>query len=419
MSKKEGRKEKLSVEPYKGVRDFYPEDQAIFNYLVATMREVVERFGYVEYHASILEHAELYKAKGAENEELANEQTYSFIDRGGREVTLRPEMTPTVARMVSARRREFGFPLRLYSIPNVFRYERPQRGRLREHWQLNVDIFGSNSSMADAEIIEVAHKLMMTLGAEEKDFTIKLGSRNFLDRVISKLGLSEESGKKLIGLMDRRAKMPHADFERDVNDIGVALEMLSPQDPPEDVKEVLEIVKNHGIGNAVFDPSIVRGFNYYTGVVFEIFDTHPENNRSVFGGGRYDNLTNLFDDEPIAAVGCATGDAALRDFLAVRNLLPDYTPPTKVYIATTSPELINEASSLAEALRKENVAVASDFGEKKLGDQIKNAAKNNIPYVLIVGEDELKSGEFVVRDLKSGEEKKLSREQLSAFFLNL
>jgi histidyl-tRNA synthetase len=413
------KKEKIPTEPYKGVRDFYPEDQAVFNYLASTMRAVVERFGYVEYHASVLEPAELYKAKGAENEEMVSEQTYTFLDRGGREVTLRPEMTPTVARMVSARRREFGFPLRLYSIPNVFRYERPQRGRLREHWQLNVDIFGSQSAFADAEIIEVAHALMTALGAEEGDFTIKLGSRNFLDRVISELKLSPDDGKKLIGLMDRRAKMPHDEFARSVSDIGVALEMLSPERPPEDVQTVLGILKERGIGNAAFDPSIVRGFNYYTGVVFEIFDTRPENNRSVFGGGRYNNLTGLFDDEAVSGVGCAAGDAALRDFLEVRSLLPAYLPPTKVYLAVASPELAEKAAEIAATLRKENVSVAVDFGEKKLGDQIKAASKHKIPYVMIVGEDELASGEFTVRDLVSGDEKSLSREELSAFFLNL
>ncbi len=279
------KKEKLSVEPYKGVRDFYPEDQALLNYLTATMREVVEHFGYAEYHASVLEPAELYRAKGAENNELVNEQTYTFTDRGGRDVTLRPEMTPTVARMVAAKRREFGFPLRLYSIPNLFRYERPQRGRLREHWQLNVDIFGSSSRAADAEIIAVAHDVMIAFGASEDDFVIKLGSRDFIDSVIRELKLSEEDGKKLIGLLDRRAKMPADDFAKSVADIGVALEMFSPENPPKDVVEVLNILKDMGIGNAVFDPSIVRGFDYYTGVVFEIFDTHPDNSRAICGGG--------------------------------------------------------------------------------------------------------------------------------------
>ncbi|HVV15335.1 MAG TPA: histidine--tRNA ligase [Candidatus Paceibacterota bacterium] len=413
------KKEKLSTESYKGVRDFYPEDQAFLTYLLATMRGVVERYGYVEYHASVLEPAELYKSKGAENEEMVNEQTYTFLDRGGREVTLRPEMTPTVARMVAGKRRELGFPLRWYSIPNLFRYERPQRGRLREHWQLNIDIFGSKSLAADAEVMAVAHAIMTALGAKESDFVIKIGSRNFLDGVVRELGLDEEGGKKLRGLLDRRAKMPAGDFERDIADLGVAAEMLSDEKPPEDVALVLDMLRELGITNAVFDPSIVRGFDYYTGVVFEVFDTHPDNNRSVFGGGRYDGLTQLFDDEALPAVGCAAGDATLRDFLEVRGLLPSYLPTTKVYMAVAGPEFVPEAMKLADALRRENVAVAVDLGEKRLGDQIRTAAKHKVPYVLVVGEDELASGAFKVKDLASGEEKKLSREELASFFLSL
>jgi histidyl-tRNA synthetase len=321
--------------------------------------------------------------------------------------------------MVAGRRRELGYPLRWYSIPNLFRYERPQRGRLREHWQLNIDIFGSKSLKADAEIMAVAHALMLALGAVERDFVIKIGSRNFLDAVIRELKLDEEGGKKLRALLDRRAKMPPGDFERDIADLGVGAEMLSADKPPQDVEEVLGILGGLGITNAVFDPSIVRGFDYYTGVVFELFDTHPDNNRSLFGGGRYDGLTQLFDEESVPAVGCAAGDATLRDFLEVRGLIPAYMPPTKLYIASAQAELVPEAMKLADMLRRENVSVAVDLGEKKLGEQIKTAAKHKIPYVLVVGEDELASGTFKVKDLLSGEEKKLSRAELASYFLAL
>ena len=413
------KKELVSTDPYKGVRDFFPEDQAFFNYFTATLREVVERFGYVEYHASILEPAELYNAKGVQNTELVSEQTYTFLDRGGREVTLRPEMTPSVARMVAAKRREMGYPLRWYSIPNLFRYERSQRGRLREHWQLNVDIFGSSKLAADAEVIAVAHAILTAFGAQESDFTIKLGSRNFLDAIITELQLDEEAGKKLRGLLDRRAKMPAGDFERDVQDIGVALEMLSPDKTPDDVAQVLKILADIGITNAVFDPSIVRGFDYYTGVVFEVFDTHPDNNRAMLGGGRYDNLTELFSAEPIVGVGFGMGDVTIKDFLTVRNLLPAYIPPTKVYVALAGPEFAGEAMKLADMLRKENVDTAVDFGDKKLGDQIKAASKHKIPYLIVVGSDEISSGTFAVRNLTTGEERRLSREDLSAFFTTL
>jgi len=413
------KKEKLSVESYKGVRDFYPADQAFLNYLLATYRTVAERMGYVEYHASVLEPAELYKSKGADNEELVNEQTYTFVDRGGREVTLRPEMTPTVARMVSAKRRELGFPLRLFSIPNVFRYERPQRGRLREHWQLNVDLFGSPSLAADAEVIMVAHTLMKEFGAEDKDFAIKLGSRTFLNTLMDTYSLGDETRMRFLGLLDRRAKMPAEEFAAALGEMNVPLDALSADTAPADVAEVLDLLATLGIQNAVFDPSIVRGFAYYSGMVFEVFDTHPENNRALFGGGRYDNLTSLFDDEPITGVGFGMGDVTMHDFLSVRGLLPAYIPPTKLYVAVADKEMVPHALSIAADLRAQGVATAVDFGDKKLSDQIKAATKHSIPYLLVVGSNEVTSGTFVVRDLASGTEESLKRAELSAFFLNL
>ncbi len=183
------KKQKLSTEPYKGVRDFYPEDQALLNYIIKTWRDATERFGYVEYNASILEPSDLYKSKGADNEEIINDQSYTFTDRGEREVTLRPEMTPTVARMVAGKRRELGYPLRWYSVPNCFRYERPQRGRLREFWQLNADIFGTRSPAADAEVIMLAYEIVRAFGGKPEDFEIRLGSRSYMDSIAAELGL--------------------------------------------------------------------------------------------------------------------------------------------------------------------------------------------------------------------------------------
>jgi histidyl-tRNA synthetase len=414
------KKENLPTDSYKGVRDFYPEDQALQRYMFATMREIVERFGYVEYHASILESAELYKAKGAENEELVNEQTYTFTDRGGREVTLRPEMTPTVARMVAARKRELGFPLRYYSIPNLFRYERPQRGRLREHWQLNVDIFGSRSAAADAEIIAVAHAILIAFGASQNDFSIRVGSRAFLDSLTQKLELTPEQAKMLRNLLDRRAKISEEEFKDGFKALGVELTDLSPDNAPSDIATVLSLLKEMGVENAEFDPGIVRGFDYYTGIVFEVFDKHPENNRAMLGGGRYDNLLSLFDNkESLSGVGFGMGDVTIQDFLRVRGFIPPYVPTTKVYVALAAPDIVQETFKLVGELRAQGVNVAMDFGEKRLSDQIKAATKHKIPYSMVVGQNEFASNQFTVRDLASGDEKKLSREELANFFLNL
>ncbi|MEK7109150.1 MAG: histidine--tRNA ligase [Patescibacteria group bacterium] len=411
--------QKLPTESYKGVRDFYPPEQAQLNYLFTTMRMVAERAGYVDYGASVLEPAELYKSKNAENEEIIKEQTYTFVDRGGREVTLRPEMTPTVARMVAAKRREFGYPLRLYCIPNFFRYERPQRGRLREFWQLNVDLFGSRSPAADAEVIGIAYGVMRALGGSENDFVIKVGSRPAMNQVAERAGLSPEATKKFFALLDRRAKISAVEFEQGLRELGVPLSAVSAEEVPADVAQMLADFRTQGVGNIVYDPSIVRGFAYYTGIVFEVFDLHPANNRAVGGGGRYDNLTELFDDEPLPGVGFAMGDEPLRLFMEARGLIPPYAPPTQAYVALAAPEVLPEATKLVQELRQAGVCVAQDFGERKLGDQLKTASKHQIPYVIIVGQDELMAGAFTVRNLATGKEEHVGREQLAPYFLTL
>src|SRR3989344_5174685 len=204
------RDKKLSTESYKGVRDFYPEEQFLQRYIFEHMERVCELFGYEEYSASVLEPVELYRRKTSE--EIVNEQTYTFTDRGGREVTLRPEMTPTVARMIAARQRELAFPVRWYSIQNFFRYERPQRGREREFWQLNADIIGAPGIEADAEIIAVAHNVMRSLGAEERDFEIRVSDRRILDAMYESVGIEEGAHANVTRLLDRRAKME--DFEK-------------------------------------------------------------------------------------------------------------------------------------------------------------------------------------------------------------
>ncbi len=410
---------KLSTESYKGVRDFYPKDQALLNYIIATWRGVAEKFGYVEYGASILEPSELYKAKGVENEEIVNEQTYTFTDRGEREVTLRPEMTPTVARMVAGKRRELGYPLRWYSVPNCFRYERPQRGRLREFWQFNADLFGSRSPMADAELIAMSYEMMKAFGASDSDFVIKLGSRSYLDSIANQYTLSQEQVKALTALLDKRAKMSAEEFDKAWAMFNIPASVLGADAVPADVAETLRLLGSMGVANAQFDPSVVRGFAYYTGVVFEVFDTNPDNNRALFGGGRYDNLTELFDNEPLPGIGFGMGDETIRLFMEVRGLIPPYIPPVQAYVALASAEVLPEATQLVQELRRAGVAVAQDFGERKLGDQLKAASKQQIPYVIIVGPDELMAGAFTVRNLATGTEDHVGREQLVPYFAAL
>lgn len=316
---------KVSTEPYKGVRDFYPEDMAIQNYIFDTWKKVAREFGYVEYAASILEPAELYKSKGQRNEEMVNEQMYTFIDKGDREVALRPEMTPTLARMVAARRKGLKLPLRWFSIPNCFRYERSQRGRRREHWQLNCDVMGNNKDFstidAEVEIISLAYNILKEFGAQNNDFEIKINSRAVLRNTIVPLLDDENNYSAAIQLIDKKRKITEEEFQNEWGKIS-SKEFVLNFDKPNELADLMEKLEQKNISNVSFDPYLARGFDYYTGIIFEVFDTDPANSRALFGGGRYDNLLEMFGVEPLPTVGFGMGDVTMRDFLETHNLLP-------------------------------------------------------------------------------------------------
>ncbi len=406
---------KLSTEPYKGVRDFYPEDMFIQKHIFGIMRQAVEKFGYVEYGASVLEPAEMYRAKSSN--EIVNEQTYTFTDRGDREVTLRPEMTPTVARMVSAKRRELGFPLRWYSIPNLFRYEKPQRGRVREHWQLNVDLFGPDTVEADIEIIAVAAEIMKSFGAKSEDYTIRINSRKLLQQAIEGKLIDPATYPQAIRLIDSKAKMTDAAFAegwKKLSNESLDLNILAN----ERINTITKTLHNLGIDNAIYDPVLARGFDYYTDVVFEVFDTNPENSRSLFGGGRYDDLASLFDGEKIPAIGFGMGDVTIRDFLETRGLLPAYAPSAQVFIAIQDPAVTVEADALAQRMRAAGLNVAINLSSKKIGDQIKVADKQKIPYVIVVGPQEVASGSYPLKKMALGTDETLSESDLIAYLKN-
>jgi histidyl-tRNA synthetase len=424
---------KLSTEPYKGVRDFYPEDMSVQNYIFSQMRKVAESFGYNEYGASVLEPAELYRNKTSE--EIVNEQTYTFKDRGDRDVTLRPEMTPTVARMVAAKKQELAFPLRWYSIPNLFRYEKPQRGRLREHWQLNVDIFGVNNMEAEIEIISIASGIMKSLGLKEAEFEIRLNSRKVVNYILNDLmSLDEETSHKLCRLIDKKAKISKTDFDISVEELlpGKSVEFLTlinsqnfeefvsklPRNQEvlekiDEVREIMARLEKLGIANVVFDQTVMRGFDYYTGIVFEVYDKNPENSRSVFGGGRYDDLLSIFGGDKVPAVGFGMGDVVIRNILETYKLLPEYQAEADLYICVMKKDYYEYAQDMAQSLRETGVKVAIDFSTKKVGDQIKTADKQKIPYILCLGENEMTDGKFKVKNLKTGEENETNLEGIT------
>lgn len=400
-------REPLSTEPYKGVRDFYPGDWATLSRVFGIIRERLSLWGYEEYNASPLERAELYENKTSE--EIVKEQTYTFTDRGDRRVTLRPEMTPTLARMVAGKRRELVFPLRWYSIPNCFRYERPQRGRLREHFQLNVDLVGLPEGEADVEIVNIASSLLRAFGATPEQFTIRVNSRKLLDAACTACGLDKEASRKYLRLLDKKDKMEKKEFEAAVaeitpNDPLVLIDKkdASVKDTLNDVAGTLDALKERGVMNVVFDPTVTRGFDYYTGLVFEVYDTSDENNRALFGGGRYDELVAAYGGDPIPAIGFGMGDVTLVDFLETHKLLPTASSSPLIYIGTPTPSDMPDAQLFARDLRTRGVRVFVNLTGKTLGDQVKDADRRGIPHFAAYGAEERDSGIVKVKTLANG-----------------
>jgi histidyl-tRNA synthetase len=401
---------KLSVENYKGVRDFYPEDYKIFEYITSTWRAVLKKNGFEEYHASILEPSELYQSKTSD--EIVNEQTYNFIDRGNRNITLRPEMTPTVTRMIAKKRREFSLPIKWFSIPNVFRYEQPQKGRMREHWQLNVDLFGEEKITAEIEIIKIAYDLLCQFGLTDSDFVIKINDREIINQTFKELNLDKEQSKKLLSLIDKKDK---------INNFGEEAQKIigKPFNYTPHINQKIENLTKElnemGINNIIFDPLLVRGFDYYTGTVFEIFDSNSENRRSVFGGGRYDKLFEIFEQTPMPAVGFGVGDVIIRDILESRNLLPKYKPSANLYLATIENSNLNLIYKLIDEIHRNDVSVYFDYSDRKIKNKIERAYKQNFVLFCAVGDNEIKSKKLLIKNLQTGKEIKVKISKIKQF----
>lgn len=409
----------LSTQNYKGSRDFYPSDKRMQDYIFATWRTVAARFGYEEYDASIIESLDLYLAKTSE--EIVTEQAYTFEDRGGRKVTLRPEMTPTVSRMVAARRQELAYPLRWFSIPNLWRYERPQRGRLREHWQLNVDLFGEPGLPGDHELVLVADSVMQQFGASRDMYTILVNSRKLVNYILLDVfGLSTETSLQVIRLIDRIQKITQPEFvaqlseivgeqAQAINDVfrSASFDALPTEvqnhESAKHVHELQLLLARSGVTNVMFDISLMRGFDYYTDIVFEMKDTHPDNNRSMFGGGRYDGLVGLFGVEPVPTVGFGMGDVTIHEFLTLHNLLPNLPTPVDVAVLCIG-DVYPDLQQLLSDLRQADLHVAVDATERKMDKKIKSADKAGYPCVLFVGEQELAQNQFALKMLDTGEE---------------
>lgn len=424
----------LSTGSYKGARDYYPEDKRLQNYIFDTWKKVVESFGYEEYMTPLLESYEVFAAKTGQ--EIVNEQTYSFTDRGGRNMVIRPEMTPSVARLVAARRQELAYPARLFSIANFMRYERPQKGREREFWQMNVDLFGVSTVDGDVEIIAMADAMMKAFKAKENMYTIKVNSRKLVNAMMADyLELDPMQSELMVKLFDRKDKISAQEFREQAEQIfdkekhqeglqkisklvgaktmGELPKFLLDNPAIQEVQTLFTLLKERGVANATFDITLMRGFDYYTDIVFEVFDTHPENNRAMFGGGRYDGLVSLFGVDAVPTVGMAPGETTMEEFLKAHNLVPKLQPSAEAYMIVLGDNL-SGAQKLATRIREEDVNVAVDITGRKIDKQIKSAVKMNVPFLIFVGETELAEDRYTIKVTETSQEHKVSFERMVA-----
>jgi histidyl-tRNA synthetase len=425
----------LSTQPYKGTRDFYPNDKRVQNWIFDRVRTLVSKFGYQEYDGPMLEAFELYAAKTGT--EIVNQQLYHFIDRGDRKVAIRPEMTPTMARMVAGKFQELPKPVRWFSIPNLWRYERPQKGRLREHWQLNVDVLGGDSVLADAEVIELVTEIFESFGGAHL-IQVRVNNRRLMDHVFQKIltGSSDESFKtqsyELSKAIDLKDKLDVGGFEKvlhekvqlneaQISNLSAFLKMdfaaVNNAYPCRGSDELARLFGMFaGLKNIVFDSSIMRGMDYYTGTVFEVYDISPDNRRALCGGGRYDNLMGLFGKNALSGMGFGLGDVTLKDFLETHKLLPEFKSWVDVFVSTPGEAALPVGQDIARRLRAKGLKTVLPLSLDGFGAQLKLATKLEARFAVLIGEEELKKSEVLVKDLSSGQQKTVKISDIETAF---
>ena len=423
----------MKVQGLPGFRDFYPEETALRNHIFAVWRDVAQRYGFQEYEGPPMEPLELYVKKSGE--EIVG-QLYTFEDKGGRQVALRPEMTPSLARMVAARSQALKKPIRWFSIPQLLRYERPQRGRLREHYQLNMDIIGESGPLADAELIAATIDIMRACGLNANDVKARISDRRIVRALLDGHGLSEEQAPEAFAHIDKLERSRRETLvdsmvkatgltpvaANEVLSIGElkGLEAVeealaaspSGREAGEGLTECVRALEAMGLGDFVeVDLGIVRGLAYYTGIVFELFDC-AGSLRAICGGGRYDGLLSALGGVDLPAIGFGMGDVVLGELLRDRDLLPDQTRQVDVFLVAVTGEDTPHVLGLGQRLRQRGLRVEYALRQQSIAKQLKLAAARPAKYAVICGPDERESGEAVVRDLAAGTEEKVAIESL-------
>ncbi|MGH4024436.1 MAG: histidine--tRNA ligase [Pseudonocardiaceae bacterium] len=410
----------LPTAPYRGTRDFLPAEMSVRTQVFHRLYDVIERYGYLRYDGPVLEPVDIYEAKSSQ--EIVTQQLYTLTDRGERRLALRPEMTPTVARIIAGNAGRLQFPVRWYSHPNCHRYERPQRGRVREHWQINVDIFGSESSSCEIEIFELIHDMMGELGATPQMWMLRASDRVLLNAILTTMvEVPADQVRAVSAIIDRWEKYPPDRLAAEAAELGVSDkqfhrlgEILGSGEAlldelPSEAREQSMLMRAFDSGArdlVTFDPKIVRGFDYYTSTVFEVFDISPENRRSLFGGGRYANLTGLFSSRQIPGIGFGMGDVTLMDFLGTHDLLPQPRSEVDIAVIPIADSLSEPARRIARELRGNGLRTSTPLELKRLGKELAQADRAGARVAVILGQDEWATGEVTIRDLETGEQRR-------------
>ncbi|MCC6499003.1 MAG: histidine--tRNA ligase [Anaerolineales bacterium] len=411
---------KKIIQAVKGTREFYPEQMFARNFIYEKALAASEMFGYQEWDGPFIEPIELYAAKSGE--ELVKKQSFTFDDRGGEAVALRPELTPSLARMIAAKQGELNFPVRWWSFGPFWRYESPQRGRTREFFQWNIDMLGVDSPEADAELIAVGATFLRSVGLSSKLAQIFVNNRRLMESQFDALDISKDKRVDVSNLVDRRAKMEPAKWDAYALEIGLSQkqldglkELLGNFDlwkQSEELTRAFAALEAMGVRDYVkFDPNIMRGLLYYTGTVFEAFDTSGSVKRAIFGGGRYDNLLADVGGQPLSGVGFAMGDVVVGIILQEAGLIPEFQPsPAQVLVTVFDEKLMMQSFALANELRSAGLNAMVYPEPAKLPKQFKFADRMKMKVALVVGPDEAEKGLVVVKNLTSGEQVQVRKE---------
>lgn len=415
----------LRRKPLKGMRQLSPPEKRVEDYITDQLRNAGRAYGFEEYEAPVLEPLDLFLAKSGN--ELAVEQSYNFTDKGGRELILRPELTPSLARMVAASG-ELINPVRWMSFPVCYRYERPQRGRVREFMQFNLDILGADDLNAELDVFLVLRRIMSNLGADGGRYVIRYSSRKLAATVLSGLGFSGDELSAAYTVIDKQDKLPQDSWLEwaagEISDPGKLksvialasccdiqdpwlLETAGESDAWQELAEFSRLLQDAGVTEAVFEASVVRGLDYYTGIVFEVMDTGSENRRAICGGGRYDNLVSMFGGQPISGVGFGLGLLTLSLFLNTYDLIPEdieNSHPADIFIAVCSSRERDFALKVAEELRSRGIAVEMDITGKKVSRQLSIAGRKGIGYSTVIGSREMEEGRMQLKRMSSGDQ---------------